>query len=232
MSSKIEVPQSEWIVASNPSTPVVERQQCCTPTPEEKKLLAAGDYTPEELWGGNRPTCPKCINAAPPELAELQAKEPDQSSWPSLKAAYDKAQAAIAKLTAEIERLKSESFEELYNAVIDERNALAERLKGGQGELAAWEYYSKPLRSWRPLENEADKSKAESMGCQVRAVSSATTVAVDAAKAFAKGFNTLETLDGRYKIVMQFAGHDDAWAAYTSLSQMTACLDKVKELNQ
>jgi hypothetical protein len=39
---------------------------CCTPTEEEKALLVAGDYTPEELWGGSRPTCPKCIDAAAP----------------------------------------------------------------------------------------------------------------------------------------------------------------------
>lgn len=39
---------------------------CCTPTAEEKALLAAGDYTPEELWGGSRPACPKCIEAPVP----------------------------------------------------------------------------------------------------------------------------------------------------------------------
>lgn len=33
-----------------------------------------------------------------------------------------------------------------------------------------------------------------------------------------KGFNTLETVGGKYKIVMQFAVRDDAWAAYTELS--------------
>lgn len=49
---------------------------------------------------------------------------------------------------------------------------------------------------------------------------------VDAAKAFAKGFNTLETVDGKYKIVMQFSGRDDAWSAYTALSKMTASLAK------
>lgn len=34
---------------------------CCTPTADELKLLAEGSYTPEELWGGSRPTCPKCF---------------------------------------------------------------------------------------------------------------------------------------------------------------------------
>lgn len=57
-------------------------------------------------------------------------------------------------------------------------------------------------------------------------------VSVDAAKAFAKGFNTLESGEGKYRIVMQFAGRDDAWAAYKALSHMTSALDKVKELNQ
>lgn len=38
--------------------------ECCTPTAEEKALLAAGDCTPEELWGGSKPTCPKCIGRA------------------------------------------------------------------------------------------------------------------------------------------------------------------------
>lgn len=35
--------------------------KCCVPTPEEEALLASGDYRPEELWGGSRPTCPNCI---------------------------------------------------------------------------------------------------------------------------------------------------------------------------
>lgn len=50
-------------------------------------------------------------------------------------------------------------------------------------------------------------------------------VSMGAAKSFAKGFNTLETGGGKYKIVMQFSGHDDAWAAYTALG-------KIQELNQ
>ena len=38
---------------------------------------------------------------------------------------------------------------------------------------------------------------------------------------FRKGFNTLETGDGKYKIVMQFADRDDAWTAYKELSRQT-----------
>lgn len=52
-------------------------------------------------------------------------------------------------------------------------------------------------------------------------ISEGVAPAVDASKAFAKGFNTLETVDGKYTIVMQFAGHDDAWAAYIALGELT-----------
>lgn len=43
--------------------PVVPK--CCVPTLEEEALLANGDCQPEELWGGKRPTCHKCLNAEP-----------------------------------------------------------------------------------------------------------------------------------------------------------------------
>ena len=52
-------------------------------------------------------------------------------------------------------------------------------------------------------------------------------VSAEAANAFAKGFSTLETVGGKYKIVMQFSGHDDAWIAYTALGNLTK-LAKVK----
>jgi hypothetical protein len=51
-------------------------------------------------------------------------------------------------------------------------------------------------------------------------------VSVDAAKAFAKGFNALEQAGGKYRINMQFANRDDAWAAYTSLGKLNASLAK------
>lgn len=38
-----------------------EAAKCCTVSPEDRALLDAGDYTPEELWGaGGKPSCPKC----------------------------------------------------------------------------------------------------------------------------------------------------------------------------
>ena len=38
------------------------KKVCCEPTSEELKLLAEGSYSPEELWGGSEPSCPKCFN--------------------------------------------------------------------------------------------------------------------------------------------------------------------------
>lgn len=38
--------------------------ECCKPTEAELKLIADGEYRAEELWGGSRPTCPKCIGKA------------------------------------------------------------------------------------------------------------------------------------------------------------------------
>lgn len=43
----------------------MSKEKCCEPTAEELELLKNGDYRPEELWGGSRPTCPKCINQEP-----------------------------------------------------------------------------------------------------------------------------------------------------------------------
>lgn len=58
-----------------------EQVQCCIPTDEERALLAAGEYTPEELWGGPRPTCPKCIGKAPSLLAAGSADVEALESW-------------------------------------------------------------------------------------------------------------------------------------------------------
>lgn len=48
----------------------------------------------------------------------------------------------------------------------------------------------------------------------------------------AKGFTTLESIGGKYKIVTGFENRDDAWAAYDELCRATIGIDKVKELNK
>ncbi|MBD9459156.1 hypothetical protein IB241_15850 [Pseudomonas sp. PDM05] len=38
--------------------------ECCTVSAEDRALLEAGDYTPEELFGvGGKPSCPKCAKS-------------------------------------------------------------------------------------------------------------------------------------------------------------------------
>lgn len=39
--------------------------KCCAPTEEELRLLNSGEYTPQELWGDYKPSCPKCAKPAP-----------------------------------------------------------------------------------------------------------------------------------------------------------------------
>lgn len=42
---------------------VATQMPCCVATEEEKRLLAQGDYRPEELFGvGGQKSCPKCFN--------------------------------------------------------------------------------------------------------------------------------------------------------------------------
>ena len=45
-------------------------------------------------------------------------------------------------------------------------------------------------------------------------------LAIEAAKAFAKGFNTLEAGGGKYRINMQFQSREDAWGAFNMLARL------------
>jgi hypothetical protein len=45
-------------------------------------------------------------------------------------------------------------------------------------------------------------------------------LADEAAKAFAKGFNTLESGGGKYRINMQFQSREDAWGAFNVLARL------------
>lgn len=55
----------------------------------------------------------------------------------NLQAELKSAQSELSALREENERLKSESFEELYNAAIDERDALREELAQARDDLSA-----------------------------------------------------------------------------------------------
>ena len=171
------------------------------------------------------------LYTSPPELAELQAKY-DQlvsDAWAAcggngpanredlltalrlMDEAEEEMQSTIAHLTAEIERLKSESFEELYNAVIDERDALAERLKGGQGEAVAWLNVATGNVTTCPvvvMDWDDEKERVQSLYTSRPAP---VSVALP---------NQVEPWEG-----MNARDLD-------SMKSWNACLDKVKELNQ
>jgi len=172
MSSKIEIDRDALLAAANQlsnwgktvtaaplwevlAAPVVERQPVVWVDPavlkfpenEKQWVRIAGSLAENRTNGYTLP-----LFAAPPDLAELQAGEPDPSSWPSLKAAYDEAQAAIARLTAERDQYSRMydsasgalcSIGVVLNVEEEEQSVSAcleaiERLKGGQGEAVAW----------------------------------------------------------------------------------------------
>jgi hypothetical protein len=200
------------------------------------------DYDADKHSGYIKP------DTAPPELAELQA------TIAQLETKLNNAINLDFERRAEIERLKLDHQHMVgRNALLRQRpdlpvdripahnqlialQAEIERLKGGQGEPVAWVIQRgsiiEGMTGHRNVQFDRPSNEClRAHGVEPLYTSQPALVSADAAKAFAKGFNTLETIDGKYKIVMQFAGHDDAWAAYTELSQMTACLDKVKEMN-
>jgi len=169
---------------------------------------------------------------------ERLARESERvnKSWHGMKRDLDNAK-------SEIERLKGGQGEPVALAIPDEcphlimfddtdrENLLFSGAGARSAALKTWEKISMSWNAHLFVRVERNSRDDRYPSATVSA-SQPAPVSADVAKAFAKGFNTLETVDGKYKIVMQFAGHDDAWAAYTELSQMTACLDKVKELNQ
>lgn len=63
VSSMYEKPFEIATLAIGELSAMVITPKCCEPTADELASLAAGDYTPEELWGGSKPTCPKCHKA-------------------------------------------------------------------------------------------------------------------------------------------------------------------------
>ena len=164
---------------------------------------------------------------APPELAELQATIERLES----EAMYAAAGFKAAK--DEIERLKSESFESLYNAAIDERDALAERLKGGQGgvQMAAvpvercYDVRAKMIIAF----NEARKNGGDLDDGLDAAYKSALRYSPSEASQPAPVSVVLPEREHVHSKTLPFRnpaigdGYISGW---------NACLDKVKELNQ
>lgn len=204
---------------SHGCAPVVERQPAALPN----KMVPSG-YDSEgsnglrQGWNDFHDAMSKLgpLYTAPPELAELQAKEPDPTSWPSLKSAYDEAQATIARLTAE-----------------------NERLKGGQGKPFMYgieQPDGKPHYSEMCVSGEASdlESEVESMnedgdgGYRVVALytSQPAPVAVlITLQQVLKAYSYAESHPHKY-----LRGTTN-WCAAVA-HELNACLDKVKEMNQ
>ncbi|MGP5513556.1 hypothetical protein [Pseudomonas helleri] len=87
-----------------------------------------------------------------------------------------------------------------------------------QGEPVAWvSPESLGGVRWRPkvLDGLADGAP---LYC--RPPEQVAPLAAEAAKAFAKGFNTLESGGGKYRINMQFQSREDAWGAFNVLARL------------
>lgn len=52
-------------IAAKALLKAADAAKCCAVSAEDRALLQAGDYTPEELFGvGGKPSCPKCAKPA------------------------------------------------------------------------------------------------------------------------------------------------------------------------
>jgi cell division protein FtsB len=153
------------------------------------------------------------LYTAPPELAELQATVARLTA--ENERLKDEAIGQYAKRVAvveEIERLKSESFEALYNDAIDE----IERLKGGQGEAVAWGTMQPEFSDDdRTLITDKDYAEVYDRQCYTLTPLFASQ---PAALSVALPDRREPTPGGPY-----LTDADHEW---------NACLDKVKELNQ
>lgn len=87
-----------------------------------------------------------------------------------------------------------------------------------QGEPVAW---ASPESlggvRWRPR---ALDGLADGAPLYCRPPEQVAPLAAEAAKVFAKGFNTLESGGGKYRINMQFQSREDAWGAFNVLARL------------
>lgn len=78
-----------------------------------------------------------------------------------------------------------------------------------------WSHEAQNIRCVR--EADFDRVTAERDALQAE-----LTKARELIDALTKGFNTLEQVEGKYRINMQFANRDDAWTAYSALVNQSA----------
>lgn len=100
----------------------------------------------------------------------------------------------------------------------DEHHGKANAELKPRGEPVAW---ASPESlggiRWRP---QALDGLADGAPLYCRPPEQAAPLATEAAKAFAKGFNTLESGSGKYRINMQFQSREDAWGAFNMLARL------------
>jgi hypothetical protein len=173
------------------------------------------------------------LYTAPPELAELQA--------------------TIAQLTAENERLKGGQGEPaaltVWEGAMPESNGksnftvilhtgdLTEGICVYRSEYPDRARYEAdcfryligdPAFPEKPFICDYDADKHSGYVKPGTSQPAHVAVIVETVKDLSKGMTCLESGGGKYCIVTTFKDRDDAWASFTSL---TACLDKVKDLN-
>lgn len=93
-----------------------------------------------------------------------------------------------------------------------------------QSEPVAWQYRvsAGPATGWSLWHDGKGEEFKKSYQIETRPLytEQPTPLAAEAAKAFAKGFNTLESGGGKYRINMQFQSREDAWGAFTALAHL------------
>lgn len=93
-----------------------------------------------------------------------------------------------------------------------------------RGEPVAWRFRVSDSNDWFVTTKkgvaELYRKTDDSGGSQPLYAEQPAPFAVEAAKAFAKGFNTLESVGGKYRINMQFQSREDAWGAFNVLAHL------------
>ena len=253
--------QEEWLAGEDElalllAAPVVERQPVAWGTmqpswPDHHRTLITDKSQVEEY---NR----QCYEltafyTAPPELAELQATNkrltetiqhmidqtiplvPDENNpmW-SRRITIDELQATIADLQTELVAIKDECIDHvnLYKAWTEERETVRaeiERLKGGQGEPVAFRRFDGE-GNFDYWDDEDGKGGSINFPVEPLYTSQPAPVSVVLPERFYQIMTFLDgsgPLDGIHFGEFHKSGRKFWWR-----TELRACLDKAKELNQ